>query len=273
MKLTPHPLPALDLSVVVPFFNEEENLPLLVGEIEAALAGQAWQYEVLLVDDGSTDGSLEALEKALGERTAPERFRVLRLRRNSGQSAALCVGFRAARGDLVVTLDADLQNDPADIPAVVAALTDHDLVSGIRVNRQDTASRRLASRIANRVRSWVIGDGIHDVGCSLKAYRRELLEDLPTFHGMHRFLPALVQMRGARVREIPVNHRPRCHGESKYTIGNRLARTVADLAAVRWMQSRWFHPHVLLAEGVEVEPEQTAEHPELEKGASGVEQA
>ena len=265
-------LPSPDLSVVIPFFNEQESLPLLVEEIEAALEGQVWEYEVLLVDDGSTDDSLAILLSALAERSAPGRFHVLRLRRNCGQSAALCVGFRAARGELLVTLDADLQNDPADIPTVVAALTDHDLVSGVRTRRQDSASRRLASRIANKVRSWVIGDGIHDVGCSLKAYRRELLDDLPTFRGMHRFLPALVQMRGARVREIPVNHRPRRHGVSKYTIGNRLARTVADLIAVRWMQSRWFHPNSLLAEDRAAVEAEILETPEFE-GTPGVAQA
>lgn len=251
-----------ELSIVVPFFNEETNLRLLVEEIEEALGGLAQTYEVLLVDDGSTDRSLEVARELCADRP---RLRVLRLRRNSGQSAALAVGFRAARGSVVVTLDADLQNDPRDIPMMVAQLGDCDLVSGVRTERHDDWVRRMSSRIANRVRNLVVHDQITDVGCSLKAYRREFLEGLPTFDGMHRFLPALVQMFDARVKEVPVNHRPRIHGESKYGIGNRLWRGLLDLAAVRWMQARWVDPTRLviveLDEPAEATPGSTFSEP------------
>lgn len=223
-----------EISLVIPVFNEEENLPVLADEIARALAGR--EYEVIFVDDGSRDGSLEVLKRLRGE---DPRRRVIRLARNSGQSAAFDAGFRAARAPVVVTLDADLQNDPADIPRLLEALEDCDMVSGVRAKRRDSWARRAASRIANRVRNAVVHDSVTDVGCSLKAYRAELVKRLKMFDGMHRFLPALARMQGARIREIPVAHRPRIHGASKYTIFRRLRRTVPDLVAVRWMQSRW----------------------------------
>ena len=228
-----------DVSVVIPVYNEEENLPILADEIDRAMVEVGRPYEVLWVDDGSTDGSLEVLRGLRSER--PQQ-RLLHLERNRGQSAALGLGFRAARAPVVVTLDADLQNDPADIPRLLAELEGCDVVSGVRAERHDSWVRRASSRIANRVRDLVVHDGVTDVGCSLKAYRRELLLDLPTWNGMHRFLPALVKMRGARIREIPVRHRPRVHGESKYNIQNRLWRGLADLVGVRWLQSRWIDP-------------------------------
>jgi dolichol-phosphate mannosyltransferase len=239
-----------DLSVVVPVFNEEENLPILAREIEAALDGQSLDgrkldYEVVWVDDHSTDRSFEVLR----ELAAKPRHRLLRNRRNRGQSSALVAGFRAARGAVVVTLDADLQNDPADIPRLLRELEGCDLVCGIRTERHDSWLRKVSSRISNRVRDAVIHDGITDTGCSLKAYRREFLRHLPAFDGMHRFLPALARMEGARVREVPVSHRPRIHGESKYGIHNRLWRGIVDLTGVRWLQKRWIDSH--LAEEVE----------------------
>ena len=167
------------------------------------------------------------------------RIRVLHLPSNLGQSAALAVGLRTAGGRVIVTLDADLQNDPADIPRLLAELESCDVVSGIRVDRKDPWLRRVSSRVANRVRDWVLGDSVTDVGCSLKAYRAEFLRGIPTFHGMHRFLPALVRMEGARISEIAVHHRPRRHGRSKYNIRGRLPRVVVDLVAVWWMQRRW----------------------------------
>jgi dolichol-phosphate mannosyltransferase len=233
------------ISIVVPLYNEVDNVTPLLGEIADAMAGQA-SFELICVDDGSSDGSFEALCAA---RDARPWLRVVRLPRNQGQSAALVAGFRGARGDLVVTLDADLQNDPADIPRLLAALEDGaeglgacDMVSGIRANRRDTWSRRWASRIANRVRNAVVGDRVQDVGCSLKAYRREFLVKLPPFNGLHRFLPALLEIQGARIREIPVHHRPRIHGVSKYSINNRLWRGLHDLVGVRWLQRRWVDP-------------------------------
>lgn len=225
------------LSLVVPAFNEVENVPILVGEIRAALDGVRPDWELLLVDDGSTDGTLAAMRREAG---LEPRVRVLRHLRNAGQTAALATGFRAARGEVVVTLDADLQNDPADIPRFLAELErGFDVVSGVRTNRRDSFVRRASSRIANAVRNWATDERIADVGCSLKAYRSEFLRDLPLFTGMHRFLPTLVRWNGARVTEIDVRHRPRLHGVAKYGIGNRLFRALADLFAVRWMRKRW----------------------------------
>lgn len=233
--------PATEISIVIPAFEEEESLPVLDGEVHAAMAAVGRPYEVIYVDDGSSDATPEVLARLAAEAAAAGRtVRRVRLRRNQGQSAALAAGFRRAAGDVVVTLDSDLQNDPADIPRLLEALEGWDAVSGVRRRRRDTWVRRLSSRVANGVRSRVLGDGISDVGCSLKAYRAEHVKNLPfVFKGMHRFLPALVQMRGARVREIPVNHRPRQYGSAKYGIGNRLFRALADLAAVAWMRRRW----------------------------------
>ena len=235
-QLEPH------LSLVIPLYNEAENLPVLAAEIRQALEPSARSWECLFVDDGSTDGSFEVLA-ALAARDPT--IRILRHRRNAGQSAALAAGFAAARGVIVVTLDADLQNDPADIPALLARLgetaaaSDCDAVSGVRQRRQDSWLRRISSRVANAVRNWATDENVSDVGCSLKAYRREVLAGLPMFDGMHRFLPTLVRWNGARLAEIPVNHRPRLHGTAKYGIGNRLLRALADLLAVRWMRTRW----------------------------------
>jgi len=226
-----------DLSLVIPLFNEEENLEELAAEIRAALAPTGLAWETLFVDDGSTDGSLAVLRRLAAGDPA---IRILRHRRNAGQSAGLASGFRAARGRLVATLDADLQNDPADLPRLIAELErGFDVVSGVRVERRDSWTRRVSSRIANAVRNWATDEAISDVGCSLKVYRREFLADLPMFTGMHRFLPTLVRWNGARVTELPVRHRPRLRGIAKYGIGNRLFRALADLFAVRWMRRRW----------------------------------
>lgn len=226
------------LSLVIPVFNEEENIPLLLAEIRAALDPLPLAYEVLWVDDGSTDASPAVLR---GLAAGDPRLRVIRLRRNSGQSAALGSGFRAARGETIVTLDADLQNDPADIPLLLAELerSGVDLVCGVRAKRQDDWVRRASSRIANRIRNRLTHENITDTGCTLKAFRAEFLRPLPMFTGMHRFLPTLVRLEGARVKEIPVHHRPRLHGQPKYNISNRIWRALADLFAVRWMQKRW----------------------------------
>lgn len=237
-----------EISVVIPVFNEAESLPRLAVELRAALDETARSYEVLLVDDRSTDGSYRAIQTIV---EVNSHFRLFRLAQHRGQSTALAAGFRQARGEIVVTLDSDLQNDPADIPQLLAALEGCDLVSGIRVQRRDSWPRRVSSRLANRVRGRVLADGVTDVGCSLKAYRKELLRHLPTFDGMHRFLPALAQIEGARVREIEVRHRPRRHGETKYNIRNRLWRGLADLMAVRWMQRKWIDHRQLETEVTE----------------------
>jgi len=225
-----------ELSVVIPVFNEEENLPVLAAELDAVLREVGRPFEVIYVDDGSSDGSPGILARLAREDSA---VRVIRQRRNCGQSAALEAGFRFARGGIVVTLDADLQNDPADIPRLLAHIDAYDVVCGVRANRQDTWVRKVSSRIANGVRNRLTHDQVTDVGCTLRACRVEYLRRIPMFTGMHRFLPTLLKMEGARVTEVPVHHRPRLHGQPKYNIRNRIWRALADLFAVRWMQKRW----------------------------------
>ncbi len=217
-------------SVVVPLYNEEENLPILQEELRVALSGR--DYEILFVDDGSVDGTADRIEAA-------PNVRLIRFEKNSGQSAAIYAGLTAARGAIVVVIDGDLQNDPADIPRLLAEITNGaDLVCGYRLRRQDTVVKRLTSRIANMVRSRYTKDGIRDTGCTLKAMRRECVRALVPFKGMHRFIPALVKAAGYRLVEIPVNHRPRRFGESKYGLGNRALRATVDMFGVRWLLSR-----------------------------------
>jgi glycosyltransferase involved in cell wall biosynthesis len=224
-----------ELSVVIPVFDEAANLPRLVEELAAALRPLGRRFEVLFVDDGSTDGSPAVLR---GLAAVLPGMRRLRFPENRGQTAAFAAGFRAARGRFVVTLDADLQNDPADIPRLLDSLSEADAVLGVRRRRADGLVRRVSSRIANAVRDAVVHDGAVDTGCSLKAFRREILDRIRLFRGLHRFLPALVRLEGGRVVQIEVNHRPRAAGRSKYGIANRLFAGLSDLLAVRWMISR-----------------------------------
>lgn len=224
-----------EISVVVPAYNEVESLPPLFSELRVALEASARTWELIVVDDGSTDGTAAALE---AESARDPRVVPLLLERNAGQSAALAAGLSRVRGAIVVTLDADLQNDPADLPKLLAALEHADVVSGVRAQRNDDWVRRVSSKIANGVRRAVLGDPVTDIGCSFKAYRREVLEGLPMFVGVHRFLPALCVFRGARFAEVPLNHRARAHGVSKYGVGNRLWRGLADLNGVLWLRSR-----------------------------------
>jgi glycosyltransferase involved in cell wall biosynthesis len=226
-----------DLSLVFPVFNEEENIPILLDEIAGALRGTSWSYEMVAVDDGSVDRSLQVLRDS---RAKHPNLRVLTFEKNSGQTAALDAGWRAARGRSIVSLDADLQNDPADIPKMMRKLEESgaDMVIGVRVNRQDTWARKIQSRIGNGVRNWITRDQITDTGCSLKLVRREAVERVRLFTGMHRFLPTLVRMQGYNVVEMPVNHRPRKFGVSKYGAMNRAMRGLADCFAVRWMSKR-----------------------------------
>jgi glycosyltransferase involved in cell wall biosynthesis len=223
------------LSVVVPLRDEAESLEPLHRELDAALAAVAGGVELIFVDDGSRDDGLTRLR---GIAAKDARVRVIALDGRHGQTAALDAGFRAARGEVTVTLDADLQNDPADIPALLARLDGADVVNGVRQRRRDSPVRRLSSRIANGVRNRVTRETVTDVGCSLRAMRTEYLRRVKLFRGMHRFLPTLLRLEGARVVEIPVAHRARRYGASKYGIRNRLWTGLADLAAVRWMQSR-----------------------------------
>lgn len=236
-----------EISLVIPVYNEEENLPVLAAEIRAALEPVGRPYEVILVDDGSTDSSPEVMRRLAQE---DPRVRILRQRRNGGQSAALDAGFRHARGEIVVTLDADLQNDPADIPRLLERMDGFDVVSGVRARRQDDWVRRVSSKIANGIRNRVTHESVTDVGCTLRAMRAEHVRRIPVFNGMHRFLPTLLRMEGARVTEVPVNHRPRLHGQPKYNIRNRAFRALIDLFGVRWMQARWIDRH--LAEEIDV---------------------
>jgi dolichol-phosphate mannosyltransferase len=228
--------PPAEISLVVPVYNEEESLPPLAEEIRASMARVGRPYEVLFVDDGSTDGSLQAMRLLAA---ADPAVRVIRQARNAGQSAALDAGFRHARGAIVVTLDADLQNDPADIPLLLEHLGDHDVVCGVRARRRDSWVRRLSSGIANAVRNRLTRESVSDVGCTLRAYRSEYLRRIPVWNGMHRFLPTLLRMEGARIAEVDVGHRPRRFGQPKYNIRNRIWRATHDLFGVRWLQSRW----------------------------------
>lgn len=225
----------MELSIVVPVRDERGNLGPLVREIESLLAPSLSSFEILLIDDGSSDGSSEEITELVG---STPRVRGLHFRCGAGQSAALDAGFKAARGRIVVTLDADLQYDPADIPRLVEALDGHDAVAGYRARRSDGWLKRLSSRLANAARNRLTGDRVTDTGCSLKAFRRECLAALRPFDGMHRFLPTLLRMEGYRVVELPVGHRPRRHGRSKYGVLNRVVRASADLMAIRWMRRR-----------------------------------
>ena len=218
------------VSVIVPLFNEQENVPSLQSELRAALAGL--DHEIIFVDDGSVDRTVEQIE------TAPN-VRVIRFERNTGQSAAIYAGLQGAHGAIAVLIDGDLQNDPADIPRLLAEIArGADLVCGYRVKRRDTALKRLTSRIANAVRSRFTKDGVRDTGCTLKAMRLECASALVSFKGMHRFIPALIKGAGYRLVEIPVNHRPRRFGQSKYSLGNRALRATIDMFGVRWLLAR-----------------------------------
>lgn len=235
MSRSPETTP--EISVVAPVYNEGESVDRLYREIVQALDKEGRSFEVVLVNDASDDDSLDRMLKIAG---SDPRMKVLDLAERSGQSAALAAGIEHARGSIVVTLDADLQNDPGDIPMLLDRLDEFDIVSGIRAQRHDSWSRKLASRIGNGARRLVLGDPFTDIGCSLKAYRAEFLRDLPVFDGMHRFLPVLAQMRGGRATEVPVSHRPRYFGESKYgAVRGRFLRGIADLIGVRWLQRRW----------------------------------
>lgn len=226
-------------SVVIPIKDERDNLAPLTERVLKVLDARAESrtapYELLYIDDGSTDGSSELLDELA--KTYPA-VRVLHFDRNYGQSSAFDAGFKHSTGALVITLDGDLQNDPADIDRLLPFIRTHDLVCGWRTTRHDNLVRKLSSRVANAVRSAVTGDRVHDTGCSLKIFRRAVVDKLHLFDGMHRFFPALALMHGFTVAEVPVRHYPRAHGVSKYGVGNRLFKSLYDLLAVRWMQSR-----------------------------------
>ena len=224
------------ISVVVPLYNEEDNIANLEHEVAEALAGL--DYEMVLVDDGSSDSTVARVQQG-------PRVRLLCFEKNAGQSAAMHAGIHAARGGVIVTIDGDLQNDPKDIPAMLKKLDEgFDMVCGYRAKRKDTTFKRIQSRIANNVRRAFIGDGVRDTGCTLKAFRRECSEALLPFNGMHRFMPALIANMGFKVTEVPVNHRARTAGVSKYGFGNRALKATMDMFGVRWLNSRRVHYRV-----------------------------
>lgn len=225
------------ISLVIPVYNEEENLHDLYREVLLTLENEPRNWEIVFIDDGSKDRSLDIM-KALAAQDG--RIRYVTFVANCGQSAAFAAGFAYAEGDVVITMDADLQNDPADIPGMLAAYEQGvDMVIGWRANRQDTLTKRYASKFANWVRNRISNETVRDTGCSLKVMRADMARNIPMFKGMHRFLPTLMKCLGARVAEVKVNHRPRSKGVSKYGIWDRAFSAAYDLLAVRWMQKRF----------------------------------
>ncbi|HYA92125.1 MAG TPA: glycosyltransferase family 2 protein [Thermodesulfobacteriota bacterium] len=229
---------SIDISVVVPVYNEEENLPVLIPQIAEVLRSLKKTYEMIFVDDGSKDRSRQILKEVAAQ--YPQ-IRILGFKKNCGETAAGTAGIKEARGRIVITIDADLQNDPTDIPRMLDYLKEYDMVTGWRQKREDSWVKRITSQIANRIRNSLSGEEIQDSGCTFRAYKRECLRDIKLYKGMHRFLPTLVKMEGYRVIEIPIAHHPRKFGVSKYTTWNRMWRAFVDLLAVKWMKSRHIH--------------------------------
>ncbi len=227
------------ISIVVPVYNEEDNLPILFAEIDRAMSRTNKDWHVIFIDDGSSDKSLDVI-RTLSEKHDTVRY--VAFANNCGQSAGFKAGFDAATGDVVVTMDADLQNDPADIPAMLQEYErGYDMVIGWRAKRQDSLVKKLVSRFGNAVRNRMSHETVKDTGCSLKVMRTAMAQRIPMLTGMHRFLPTLMKMQGATVSEVKVNHRPRQHGVSKYGVWDRAKATFFDLLAIRWMQSRSFN--------------------------------
>ena len=225
----------IEISVVVPVFNEEENLPILFSRLVEVLNGLHQPFEMIFVDDGSSDGSRKVLKEMINQYPP---LRLIGFKENRGLSTALLAGMREARGKKIVTLDSDLQNDPADIPKLLREMDHYDMATGWRQKREDPWLKKISSRIGNAVRNRLSGERIQDSACTLRAFRRECLQDIWVFNGMHRFLSTLVKMEGYRIVEVPVSHHPRRFGKSKYNIRNRLWRSFIDLLVVRWMKRR-----------------------------------
>jgi dolichol-phosphate mannosyltransferase len=231
----------IEISVVIPVYNEEENLPTLISQLTEVLERLGRSYEMVFVDDGSTDKSRKILKEMISQ--YPQ-IRILGFKKNCGETAAGAAGLKEARGKVIITIDADLQNDPKDIPKMLEHLEDYDMVTGWREEREDSWIKRITSRIANGIRNWLSGETIRDSGCTFRAYKKECLQNLKLYKGMHRFMPTLVKMEGFRVIEIPITHHPRKFGLSKYTTWNRMWRAFIDLLAVKWMKSRHIHYEV-----------------------------
>ena len=226
------------LSLVVPAYNEQEVVPALLERVEPALQQTQKSFEMIVVDDGSTDQTPQMLKEAM---TTRPWLRVIRMGRNGGQSAAFDAGFKAARGEIIATIDADLQNDPEEIPRLLPMLEGYDMITGWRAKRKDTRFRRFQTKAANRIRNWISQETIQDSASSLKLYKRQCLEGIMLYKGMHRFMPTLVKMRGYKVLETPVKHSPRFAGTAKYGFRNRAWRAFCDLLAVRWMKTHYLH--------------------------------
>lgn len=222
-------------SIVIPIKNEEENIQDLLNELECVMNQTEKEFEVICIDDGSTDNSLQLLTHL---KNCKPYLKILSFHQNYGQTSAFDAGFKAAKGDFVITMDGDRQNDPHDIPRLLKEIEKYDLVCGQRVKRKDPFIKRVTSLLANFVRKRLCQDQIQDTGCSLKVYRTSSLRNIKLFHGMHRFLPALFMIEGYRIKEIPVNHRERVKGKTKYNFFNRSFNTIADMLAVRWMRKR-----------------------------------
>jgi dolichol-phosphate mannosyltransferase len=225
----------VEISLVVPVYNEQANLPILIPKLVEVFDRLGSVHEMIFVDDGSSDRSRKLLKEMASQ--VPS-LRVVGLKQNRGLSTALLAGMREARGRIIVTLDSDLQNDPEDIPRLLEYLDRYDMATGWRQKREDPWLKRIASRIGNSVRNRLSGERINDSACTLRVFRRECLQDIPIFNGMHRFMSTLVKMKGYRIIEVPVTHHPRKYGESKYNIRNRMWRSFVDLLAVRWMKGR-----------------------------------
>jgi dolichol-phosphate mannosyltransferase len=228
-----------EISVIVPLYNEVDNVAPLARQVLDALRNEPRPLELVLVDDASTDGTWEQI---IAANKLDPRVRGLRHGRNAGQSAALWTGFRGSNSPIIMTLDGDLQNDPADLPKLLAGLAEYDVVCGMRIARQDNFLRRASSKIARAARKAVLGVDFRDTGCALRVFKRSALDSLFAFNGFHRFMPVLAHSAGARVVELPVNHRQRVAGVSKYGVLNRLGRGIFDLFAVAWYQRRQIPP-------------------------------
>jgi len=230
---------SIELSLVVPAYNEQEVLDELMRRVEPALQQTGRTFEMVVIDDGSTDNTPNMLRTAMATRPW---LRVLRMAKNGGQSAAFAAGFKASRGQIIATIDADLQNDPEEIPRLLPMLGVPDMITGWRAKRQDSHFRLMQTRIANRVRNWISQETIEDSASSLKLYKRHCVDGLYMFNGAHRFMPTLVKMRGFTVLETPVKHSPRFAGTAKYGFRNRALRAFIDLLGVRWMKERMIKP-------------------------------
>ncbi|NIM03981.1 glycosyltransferase [bacterium] len=225
----------MDYSVVIPVYNERDNLEILLNSLTEVMDSLQKEYEIICINDGSSDGSDEVL-RALKRKY--EQLMVLEFERNCGLTAALAAGFFRAQGEIVITMDADMQNDPQDIPKLLKQMGDYDVVCGVRSRRHDPWLRIISSRIANYIRNKVTKEEITDVGCTLRAYKRKFLSRLKLFDGMHRFLPTLLKWEGAKVVEVEVDHHPRLYGKTKYGVWNRVFKAFIDLLAVVWMKRR-----------------------------------